>query len=278
MRSVRKLFIALTLILTSCQGYEENQLHLGEDNLGDFIVGGIEVPVSDSLHHQVLSLKIYFEPHNEPNTPPKRIVGQCTASAVSPQIILTAAHCVSPQAKEYRLLVPKPDGTTEHYFGRHVIVHPNYKVNRFADLALIALDRKLPKNIKILKIPKGDLIESLNVIRAAGFGRITGIQSFDGKTGLLRTTPLKVLHFNKEASTFRTDQTQGKGVCQGDSGGPGMIDINGDTFVVGVVSKTVIKKLSDGTEDFCAAQGIYVNVQFYAENWIIPTIQKLRRY
>ena len=73
--------------------------------------------------------------------------------------------------------------------------------------------------------------------------------------------------------TFTVEQSLGKGICQGDSGGPGMFEIEGKTYIVGIVSSVIYRETSS-TADRCRFKGQYINVQYYLD-WIAQESAKL---
>lgn len=273
-----RTLLLLALLLSACQGnYSANEL-APEIISRDAIVGGVEVPPTDLMAYKSLSLKVLSQPvvaRNEDAVETTFQISQCTAFAVAPRIILTAAHCVSAAAHEYRLEVPNKDGAVTIRKGLKAQIHPAYVTDHDADLALILLDVALPEEVQIMKLPTKNQPLNLTVITAAGFGRMNGKRSLPGGTGKLRHVDLDVIGYSPASPTFRTDQRFGKGVCQGDSGGPGMIDILGVTYAVGVVARSSYFPAADGDPDYCNYRGIYVNVQYFVDDWILPTMALL---
>lgn len=275
-----KKWILLSLLLGACQNNTLSERIASPEQFNDAIVGGIEVPATDPLAFKALSLKVLSDPVEVRKTDAVHITykaAQCTASAIAPRILLTAAHCISPKATLYRLEVPTGNGKVSIYKGIKAVIHPNYPERKDADLAMILLEVALPENIQIMKLPAIDKDLNLTTLIAAGFGRVNGKQSAPGFPGKLRATNLNVVEYSPTEATFETDQTNGKGICQGDSGGPGMLDIQGQTYVVGVVARTSYEPSADGDHDFCNHRGIYINVQFFMKDWILPTMTNLSK-
>ncbi|WP_415064132.1 S1 family peptidase [Bdellovibrio sp.] len=275
---MRKL-IVFALMLSACQGSFTSDPSNTLLQEADSIVGGVTVSPESPLNQKAFSLRVLSNPKTVQEgdaTTTYYSVSQCTASALTPRIILTAAHCVSSSATVHRIELPTADGKKAIYKVAKAIANPDYAKDGVSDLALMLLEISLPENIETLSLPPRDVDLDLKKITAAGFGRVDGRKSVPGNLGILRTVELDVVSYSKTSATFHVDQTAGKGICQGDSGGPAMIDINGKTVVVGVVSKTRYTPSPDGDHDYCNFRGQYVNVQKYLD-WIFATATQLAK-
>ncbi|WII72410.1 trypsin-like serine protease [Bdellovibrio sp. 22V] len=274
---MRKLLV-LALMLTACQGSQEVS-EISPLNDATQVIGGTDVPLEDSLTRTALSLKVLFDPvvkETEEGTLTTYRASQCTASALGPRLILTAAHCVSKTAEIHKIELNTPEGEVE-IEAENFVAHPDYNAeNKVPDLALILLKEDLPLDVQIVQLPPPVVALNLTSIQAAGFGRMEGKRSLPGKTGVLRATNLNVLNYAPTSPFFQVDQTQGRGVCQGDSGGPALTTLDGKLSVVGVVSKTRYVPVAegDGEQDYCNYRGEYVNVQFYLD-WLVPAMKTL---
>ncbi|WP_374075598.1 trypsin-like serine protease [Bdellovibrio bacteriovorus] len=273
---MRKL-IVFALMLSACEGSFAPKASLSVSN-ADSIIGGTEVSYADPVTQKVLSFKVLWdkkevETENAIETTWK--ASQCTASAIAPRIILTAAHCISKIAEINRIEIPTEEGGEEHFNVIKTVVHPDYEKDKTSDLALLHLELALPERVQILSLPTKENPLTLTEVQAAGFGKISGRKDNPAGVGVLRKVDLTVVDFKLDAQIFSVDQTTGKGVCQGDSGGPAMVDVNHETYVVGVVSKTrYIPDENGNAEDICSYRGQYVNVQHYLD-WIVPEMEKL---
>lgn len=274
---MRNLLVLALLLLSACEGSNSRNMVLSADK-SDSIVGGREVPYADPITQKVLNFKVLYDRQEVTTENTIEITWkafQCTAAAIAPRIVLTAAHCLSEVADINRIELPTADGKTEYFKVIKVVPHPDYAKDKTSDLALLHLELALPEQVEILALPSKENPLNLTTIKAAGFGRTSGRKDVAADGGTLRTVDLNVVNFKASEQTFYVDQTAGKGVCQGDSGGPAMLDIGVSTYLVGVVSKTrFIPDANGNAPDICNYRGEYVNVQHYLD-WIVPEMEKL---
>jgi secreted trypsin-like serine protease len=160
--------------------------------------------------------------------------GACTGTVIAPDIILTAAHCVTGNKQ---VVVAYAEN------GSHVLqrvaakaVNPGFSPNArvSVDLALIKLDGQLPSRFQPMALETGDGNHAVGVRRTvAGFG--LAVDRDESSAGTLRSARVTVLpklypRFLRLGYRADADLTD-FAVCTGDSGGP---VLDGAT-VVGVV-------------------------------------------
>lgn len=231
--------------------------------------------------------------------------GLCTATALAPKIILTAAHCV-------KAIDPKDDQTADSVFiilgtkpwkskfdtklwyaAQKIIVHPGYKKNNEGgspdDIAIIQLKMALPlENITDIALPK-DVSSTLD-FTLAGYGmRSNFVTLTDAQTqenlGELFSLTKTIINYDINNLTIEIDQHDEKGICSGDSGGPGLI-YNSTTkkySTIGVVSgnRWLIEdkqSLDPQNKKDCFGIAVYTNIMnpgYY--DWIQKTIQSLSK-
>lgn len=269
-------FLLLALAMLGCQQTTPSSpVEISRDNQ-DSIVGGVDVPPMSRLNQQVLSFKIAVTIEKQ-DAPPRTAVSQCTASAISPSILLTAAHCISLSPNTVHTLYLKNNlGESVALRSNSIVVHPEYlKGNKSYDLALVLLEKTLPADIEILNLPEKEPSLNLTQVQAAGFGRSDGRPAYKGNLGILRSVELDVVSYVHTSPTFIVSQNQGKGFCQGDSGGPAIITIDGKPYVVGVASRTFFNpEVPLEERNLCIDRGQYITVQFHVD-WIREEAQKL---
>jgi S1-C subfamily serine protease len=186
--------------------------------------------------------------------------GVCSAVVLAPDVVLTAAHCVT-GADEHRVHFRDGSGEPVLIVPAAKAVHPGYdakaieKRTRSIDLALVRLPQPLPARFESatladLRPMKGDSIS------VGGYGL-----SRDGDertTGTFRAADLSVIEPYGPSKILLWLQGKGAGACQGDSGGP----MTAGDKVVAVTSWSAGTKASS-----CGGitQGILVGAQ---REWI----------
>ncbi len=146
--------------------------------------------------------------------------GFCSGVVIAPNVILTAAHCVSKQPTDVRLHY-REHGAPILLDVSFTAIHPAYKAKtptsreRSIDLALVRLKSALPDQFKPARLELNELAQDSNY-RVAGYGLT---DEGDSKSaGSLRDVELvlrkplsKILLWLEGHNT---------GACVGDSGGP----------------------------------------------------------
>ncbi|MGH6812754.1 MAG: S1 family peptidase [Methylocella sp.] len=148
----------------------------------------------------------------------------CTASVIAPDVVLTAAHCVS-NLSNTRVFFRGGQGQLVLFDVASVAVHPEFrpKIGRkhliSIDLALLRLAEPLPPAFKPIELTDSGPVTTGQPFRIAGFGRAD--ESVSGTSGVLRAGILVASGPKSPVLVWLTDPDgAGLGGCTGDSGAP----------------------------------------------------------
>ena len=194
----------------------------------------------------------------------------CTGVAIAPDLVLTAAHCVSSNGK-HRLVV---------FEGRRPVVkeiasvapHPQFSPRADApDIALVKLTPPLPKLVPAALSERRAPPSVGDRFIVAGFG--VAVQGDRRTAGKLRAVTLVATDRPSPQQLSLVDplklgESRGLGVCNGDSGGPVFDEY--DRALVGIVSWSA---RSDG-EPVCGFVSGVIPLARY-RYWLLDTAARL---
>lgn len=194
--------------------------------------------------------------------------GMCSAVVIAPDVVLTAAHCVT-GASDHRVHFRGDDGTPVLIGPKAKAVHPGYDAKavegrrRSIDLALLQLPNPLPARFEAARLsaaaaPGGS---------ALSFGGYGVAREGDGRsTGTFRIVRLSVAepYGPSRILVWAKAAQGGAGVCEGDSGGP--VARDGATAVFAV---STWAKGSKGRDCGDYSQGVLLGPQ---RDWMDATL------
>lgn len=150
----------------------------------------------------------------------------CSAVAISPKKLLTAAHCLD-DAYHVQVVQEFQVGEENTYFSvRNYEIHPSYNPSKsfyLFDLAKITLNKPLPVKINIL--PIGNLSSHEGELIRIGFGSRGGVSS--------RTMVSHITEFSDDGDIITMKDLYS---YSGDSGGPVFQKIGSKIHLLGIHS------------------------------------------
>jgi secreted trypsin-like serine protease len=202
----------------------------------------------------------------------------CTGAALTRDLVLTAAHCVLPDA-EYKLAEFDARREPQLRDIARIARHPQFDVENYrrarvtADVALLKLARPLA-GVAPASLMNGPFrVAPGDTFVVAGMGvAVRG----DGRTGgtarsatLVTTGQPGTLQIRLYDPRTR-NEAAGLGACTGDSGAPVFRSESGRLAVIGVVSWSTGPKNTDGCGGLT---GVTPLVRY--RDWIVDTARKL---
>jgi hypothetical protein len=263
----RRWFGALTLLLGACN---PSEVRATFEDSRQAILGGEADPAASA----VFLLDLRFS---------NNTASVCSASLVSPKVLLTAAHCVDPVfhgASEVRIeatnkpsaaMLKLSDLITVTRIARHPLWEPSDAESDF-DLALLLLEAP-PAGAGPLALARTTpTFTSASQVTALGYGRTSAGVDDSGTRKSVKVTVTQttstLLEFGVEGSV---------GICSGDSGGPLVwaAPPSGTTTIVGVHSRVRSTNCGTGTDIRVDRQTAFIDA-FLAANDPASCAQDLR--
>lgn len=233
----------------------------------DYVVGGKDASSKGDLGGAVVAL--YSQS--------ARSGALCTATLISGNFALTAAHCVEQGISNTVVIF----ADNIHSSGRTMLRvveaksppqwrEPHPSGTDFGDIAVIRLEGKLPRGYHPAHLAPANLkLTRGEKVLLAGYG-ISHVRNQAG-AGQLRRTTVSVVEPDLGHSEMVFDQTKGSGACHGDSGGPAFAERKGRLYLVGVTNRGY----PDAAPDDCAQEVVYAKVGVY-RRWITETTRSMR--
>lgn len=241
------------------------------------IVGGSRVENFD-LDSKKVMLLIAFGAEDDKGD---RETSLCTASAIAPNVLLTAAHCIAQDhiAFFHNSLSCESgaDIKGQSIAASDAVVHEKYikeatsSANSANDVAIVILSKNIPSGYQVLKIADPDTVDfTTGELKFIGYGNVNYKA---GGSGILRKTTIPITQVKSDlgANIVRIDQSQSHGVCSGDSGGPSIVKVNGQEQILGINS--TVGTTSEDEADACRDKATQ-SLAFGHKAWIKSTLLK----
>ncbi len=196
----------------------------------------------------------------------------CTGTALAPDLVLTAAHCVAGNAR-YEIRPYQTDATVAV---RSIALHPRFDRDSYAasrataDLALIKLASDLPDIVVPAALGRPRRVKPGETLTIAGFGTIAAGTEYGLRQPRMAKLTITGIPGSLQIRLYDNvtrNKRPGLGACTGDSGAP-VYDGKGP-LVIGVVSWST----AAGDEEGCGGL-TGVTPLFAYRAWILDIARK----
>ena len=205
----------------------------------------------------------------------------CTATALGPRLMLTAAHCTDGGKSNMKVIfsttltdVPNAqlrDVSTIARAGKTPEAAGSFAYNNPDDVALIVLAAPAPGNTIFATFTDGD---GTGKVRIAGYGGTSDLRNpgfgkaqlgFDGALRAATTT------LAAKGPVLQASQSGGAGMCTGDSGGPAFTVAGKALRIAGVLIGVSAPRTQN---DYCRGSAHFISIQRW-HDWIVETATTL---
>lgn len=281
------------IVLSSCQ--KSSQTYFDDTQMANGIVGGSKVEEqTDSFSKKFILLAIGVQKIKTSAGEFKSAQKICTATAISAQVLITAAHCVqnitTTQINAVLSLNPWNHLPVESEWLdiTEIRIHPQFEDNGEEvknDLALLKIKQSLPSD-RIAKFAQDVPKENNLILQLAGYGKNSTLKSANQinilESSLLNKTSKSVDHLDSNSAFFKLNQRDQKGVCVGDSGAGVFITntVNKENLLIGLVSFVSMTEQEKNQIDpfdehnLCIGDSYITNLLMH-KSWISKNLNEL---
>lgn len=267
---------------------------MDKTKLDGSILMGDTVEINDPVSKRVVVIAQNFDLKEQKI----QYFGLCTGIIITPNTILTAAHC----AKNFKTSAVL---FTNDIHSTHINADQIFQIQdailftdeiktsntslkiSYTDIALLKLSQPIRKadidlnylmSVSTRQYIKNTLDthdSELLLPLIAGYGK-TDLTALNSVTkpinGVLEKANVKISKWQYLNRSILINQDQSAGVCSGDSGGPLFIKRSGQLYLQGL-AVAVISNTQDSISDAkkCQGVGIFLNLDFY-KDWILKNI------
>ena len=245
--SIKVLLLTAALLLNSSAGASTESVP---------IVGGNTVSANSAIGRRTVGL-FFIQKDNKQSL--------CTGSILDSSHILTAAHCIQNLKQAMVLFSPNMIQVIQNVSANGIAKTPEARVvtnakeqpgyngqaggdSEFNDLAILTFAGGLVAGYEaahfLSKADALNVLASHTPVVLAGYGvttppSVAATAADPNKgSGTLRQVAVSFDSMSPHQIDIFVAGPEGHDACSGDSGGPAMVQVNGETFVIGVASRS----------------------------------------
>lgn len=226
--------IAILFLLAACsQNSSQNEV---QPDSQPGIIGGRDVIRRDSSFKSTAGIIMVDDKSG-------KILGICTGTLVSKDVVLTAAHCIRASEDKVNFIVYFGETLLDlrqlnvYRSGIATVVHEDYESSEkkeVYDVGLIKFSGEAPAGYTPAALLKDEkYLKDGTELLVAGYGRNLRYGRGNAGAGQLRYVKLNITDIKFSDMEF-VSASLSKGICAGDSGGPAYVTINEKQYVAGI--------------------------------------------